>query len=97
MTRVVLTDRPYKGACTAEPARLEAAAARGEVTALAVTLANSDGKVRETLCLSGKDKRGPAGKTEWMREFWENKLMRGRLRSASGEGCRFDVYFAAQQ
>ena len=97
VTRVVLTDRPYRAACTAEPARLEAAAARGEVTALAVTLANSDGKVRETLCLSGKDKRGPAGKTEWMRELWENRLMRGRLRSASGEGCRFDVYFAAQQ
>jgi ankyrin repeat protein len=97
VTRVVLTDRPYRAACTAEPARLEAAAARGEVTALAVTLGNSDGRVRETLCFSGKDKRGPAGKTEWMRELWENKLMRGRLRSVSGEGCRFDVYFAAQQ
>jgi ankyrin repeat protein len=97
VTRVVLTDRSYRAACTAEPARLEAAAAKGEVTALAVTLTNSDGKVRETLCLSGKDKRGPAGKTEWMRELWENRLMRGRLRSASGEGCRFDVYFAAQQ
>jgi ankyrin repeat protein len=97
MTRVVLTDRPYGAACAAEPAQLEAAAAKGEVTALAVTLANADGKVRETLCLSGKDRRGPAGQTQWMRELWENKLMRGRLRSGSGEGCRFDVYFAAQQ
>jgi hypothetical protein len=97
MTRVVLTDRPYPAACAAEPAQLEAAAAKGEVAALSVTLANSDGKVREALCLSGQEKRGPAGPTEWMRELWENKLIRGRLRSGTGEGCRFDVYFAAQQ
>jgi hypothetical protein len=97
LTRIVLTDRPHRVACTPNPAQLEAAAAKGEVTALAVTLANADGKVLLTLCLSGKDKRGPAGQTEWMRELWESKLMRGRLRSGSGEGCRFDVYFAAQQ
>jgi hypothetical protein len=32
-----------------------------------------------------------------MREYWEDGLMRGRFRSGTGEGCRFDVYFAARR
>jgi hypothetical protein len=97
VTRVVLTDRLYRFACTGWAAQLEAAAWSGEVSALAVTIANANGAVREVQCLSGRSKQAPAGDTEWMREYWEDGLMRGRFRSGAGEGCRFDVYFAARR